>query len=109
MEARDQQQKGPLAGGAWVRLKLMQIQHEGVSVGANLIPSLTHDDILQIRPVGSKEHVFVQYKKNLATEVRTSKDRCIMVCSRVFQNRKDTFPQRGEVEVRKVDKESVGV
>lgn len=92
---------------AWVRLKLTQMPQDGVIVNPNLIPSLVHDDILQVRSIGSNESVCIQYKKNMSSDVVKSKDRSIMICSRVFQNRKNLFPQRGDVEVRRVDKSTL--
>jgi hypothetical protein len=107
MGTRDKQTPSASSDEGWIRLKLTQMQNDGVIINQNLIPSLENDDILQIRPIGSNEPpVCVQYRKNAGGEPR-SKDRFIMVCSRVFQNRKDIFPQRGDVEVRRVEKESV--
>lgn len=103
--------KQPFVGeDRWIRLKLIQMHHEGMVINPNLIPSLEHDDVLQIRPIGSAESsVYIQYKKNVSSDVR-AKENTIMVCSRIleyFQNRKDKFPQKGDIEVRKVEKESV--
>lgn len=107
MGTRDKQAQSASDEG-WVRLKLNQMAHNGVVINQNLIPSLENDDILQIRLIGSSEPpVCVQYRKNTTIDVR-SKDRSIAVCSRVFQNCKDKFPQRGPVEVRRVEKSSVG-
>lgn len=106
--------KNQISDDGWIRLKLMQMpqdnkmSQDGVVLNPALIPSLEHDDILQIKPIGSTETVCVQYKKNVTQDIRP-KDRSIMVCSRIFQNRKDKFPQRGDVQVRKVDKETVKI
>lgn len=107
MTARDNNAPS-MSDDGWIRLKLMQMSHDGIKINPNLIPLLAHDDILQLRPIGSQESICIQYKKSMAIDIR-SKDRSISICSRVFQNRKDIFPQRGDVEVRRVDKESVRI
>ncbi|KAI6235336.1 DEP domain-containing protein [Aphelenchoides besseyi] len=96
-----------LAGGGWTRMTLMHRQDDGVIVNTRQIPTLEYDDCLQIRVVGTKDYVFVQYKKPLSEDTTRAKDGCIIVGFRVFQNRKDKFPTRSEVEVRKIDKKMI--
>ncbi|KAI6240862.1 DEP domain-containing protein 5 [Aphelenchoides fujianensis] len=104
MESKEKQ---ILSGGGWIRLKLIHRQEDGVSLNTRHIPTLADDDCLQIKAVGSKDYVFVQYKTPPAEEAARIKDGCIIVGARVFQNRKDKFAPRNEVEVRKIDKKMV--
>uniref|UniRef100_A0A1I7RZM8 PH domain-containing protein n=1 Tax=Bursaphelenchus xylophilus TaxID=6326 RepID=A0A1I7RZM8_BURXY len=100
-EARSRNQRA-IDGPAAIRLKLHHRVEEGISVNAHSIPGLQDDDILEVKSTNSPHYVYVQFKKE--TNKATTRD-AIQICDKVFDTRKDFFPSRSFVLVRRVDKE----
>lgn len=101
-EARSRHRAPSAAQDPFVRLKLHHRAEEGISISPAALPGLQPGDILQLR--AGTHYVYVQYKKE-GTKV-VAKD-SIQVCEKVFDSRKEHFPARSYVEVRRVQKEEV--
>lgn len=64
-------------------------------------------DIVEIRSVVTEgDYVVFQFNSNCVAEGR-NKDRSIVGCAKAFDNRRSSFPTRGDVLVHVVDRYSV--
>lgn len=72
-----------------------------------MIPGIKFGDIVKIRSVVNQDdYVVFQFVSSCIAEGR-NKDRSIVGCAKAFDNRRSSFPTRGDVLVHIVDKYSV--
>ncbi|KAI1721247.1 vacuolar membrane-associated protein iml1 domain-containing protein [Ditylenchus destructor] len=90
----------------YVRVKLIHKADEGLEFSPKLIPGLESGDILEIRSALNNDYVIFQFAPECINESRY-KDRSLVVCSKAFESRKNSFPTRSECLLRKVSKEDV--